>query len=78
MSGFKVYEDKNYVCVVMELCTGGELLDAIVKKGVFSEKDAAAKLRCIAETVAHCHRMGVIHRDLKVCKDLRWSIKLAI
>ena len=61
-----VYEDKSNVCLVMEVCTGGELFDSIVKRGHYTEKDAAALIRTIVSVVAHCHNMGVIHRDLKV------------
>ncbi len=60
-----VYEDKMNVCLAMEVCSGGELFDAIVKKGHYTEKDAAALIRTIVGVVAHCHNMGVIHRDLK-------------
>lgn len=61
-----VYEDKSNVCLAMEVCNGGELFDAIVKKGHYTEKDAASLIRTIVGVVAHCHNMGVIHRDLKV------------
>uniref|UniRef100_A0A7S0WKH2 Calcium-dependent protein kinase n=1 Tax=Chlamydomonas leiostraca TaxID=1034604 RepID=A0A7S0WKH2_9CHLO len=60
-----VYEDKSNVCLVMEVCTGGELFDSIVKRGHYTEKDAATLIRTIVGVVAHCHNMGVIHRDLK-------------
>ncbi|KAG2438170.1 hypothetical protein HXX76_005777 [Chlamydomonas incerta] len=60
-----VYEDKSNVCLAMEVCSGGELFDAIVKKGHYTEKDAASLIRTIVGVVAHCHNMGVIHRDLK-------------
>mmetsp|Transcript_22081 Transcript_22081/g.37752 ORF Transcript_22081/g.37752 Transcript_22081/m.37752 type:complete len:598 (+) Transcript_22081:88-1881(+) len=60
-----VYEDKQNVCLVMELCTGGELFDSIVKRGHYSERDAASLIRTIVGVVSHCHSMGVIHRDLK-------------
>mmetsp|Transcript_589 Transcript_589/g.732 ORF Transcript_589/g.732 Transcript_589/m.732 type:complete len:598 (-) Transcript_589:579-2372(-) len=60
-----VYEDKSNVCLAMEVCTGGELFDAIVKKGHYTERDAAEMIRTIVGVVAHCHNMGVIHRDLK-------------
>ncbi|GLI64986.1 hypothetical protein VaNZ11_008411 [Volvox africanus] len=60
-----VYEDKSNVCLAMEVCSGGELFDAIVKKGHYTEKDAATLIRTIVGVVAHCHNMGVIHRDLK-------------
>ncbi|GFR48541.1 hypothetical protein Agub_g10439 [Astrephomene gubernaculifera] len=60
-----VYEDKSNVCLAMEVCSGGELFDAIVKKGHYTERDAASLIRTIVGVVAHCHNMGVIHRDLK-------------
>ncbi|KAG1667632.1 hypothetical protein FOA52_001688 [Chlamydomonas sp. UWO 241] len=60
-----VYEDKYNVCIVMDCCSGGELFDAIVARGSYSEKDAAELIRVIVGVVAHCHQMGVIHRDLK-------------
>jgi len=32
------YEDKQSVHLVMDLCGGGELFDAIIKRGKYSEK----------------------------------------
>ena len=65
-----MYEDKSNVCLAMDVCNGGELFDAIVKKGSYSEVDAASLIRVIVGVVAHCHNMGVIHRDLKVGQGL--------
>ncbi|XP_024529122.1 calcium-dependent protein kinase 2 [Selaginella moellendorffii] len=60
-----VYEDKQSVHLVMELCAGGELFDRIVSRGHYTEKAAAAVFRTIVRIVQHCHATGVIHRDLK-------------
>ncbi|CAD7698109.1 unnamed protein product [Ostreobium quekettii] len=60
-----VYEDRHHIHLVMELCSGGQLLDRIVSKGRYSERDAATACRTMVQVVSHCHKMGVIHRDLK-------------
>ncbi|KAJ4755889.1 Calcium-dependent protein kinase family protein [Rhynchospora pubera] len=59
------YEDNLHVHVVMELCTGGELFDRIIKRGHYSEKRAAELARVIVTVVEACHSLGVMHRDLK-------------
>ncbi|GAA0146793.1 non-receptor serine/threonine protein kinase [Lithospermum erythrorhizon] len=59
------YEDVLYVHIVMELCAGGELFDRIVKKGHYSEREAAKLIKTIVGVVEACHSLGVMHRDLK-------------
>lgn len=59
------FEDELRVCLVMELCAGGELFDRISKRGSYSEKAAAVIMRQVVNVVNACHFMGVIHRDLK-------------
>lgn len=60
-----VYEDRQSVHVVMELCAGGELFDRIITQGHYSERAAASICRQIVNVVHICHFMGVMHRDLK-------------
>ena len=60
-----VYEDKEAVYLVMELCGGGELFDRIVARGHYSERGAAVVAKTMLEIVKVCHNHGVIHRDLK-------------
>jgi serine/threonine protein kinase len=48
----------------MEFVSGGEMLEQIVSKGFYSERDAAVLVRQIAETVHYLHSQGVVHRDL--------------
>ncbi|KAF0889588.1 hypothetical protein E2562_028679 [Oryza meyeriana var. granulata] len=59
------YEDTVAVHVIMELCTGGELFDSIVRKGHYTERQAAKLARVIVSVVEWCHSHGVMHRDLK-------------
>ncbi|KAI3425213.1 hypothetical protein D9Q98_008981 [Chlorella vulgaris] len=61
----QVYEDRSAVHIIMELCAGGELFERIVKKGTFTEADAARHFRTMVEMVAHLHFLGVMHRDIK-------------
>ncbi|KAH0723455.1 hypothetical protein KY285_006557 [Solanum tuberosum] len=59
------YEDGVAVHVVMELCSGGELFDRIVKQGHYTERQAAELARTIVGVVEACHALGVLHLDLK-------------
>ncbi|XP_019848649.1 PREDICTED: ribosomal protein S6 kinase alpha-3 [Amphimedon queenslandica] len=60
-----VYDDGTYIYMVMELMRGGELLDKIISQKFFSEKEAAAVLAILTDTVSYLHLKGVVHRDLK-------------
>jgi serine/threonine protein kinase len=66
-----VFEDKKYLHLITELCTGGELFDRIIEKtnskeGHFSEQDAAKLIRDICDAIAYCHDVKqIVHRDLK-------------
>jgi len=53
------------VCIVMELCQGGELFNRIVEKGCFSEKEASFTMRQILKAVEYLHAIGIVHRDIK-------------
>jgi len=60
-----VFETKDYIYLVLELVTGGELFDKIVERGNYTEKDASDIVRQILEAVQYLHSQGVVHRDLK-------------
>lgn len=46
-------------------CNGGELFDEIIKRGRFSEKDAAHVMKQVLSAVSYCHAQNIVHRDLK-------------
>lgn len=60
-----VYEEEDYVHLVMELCAGGELFHLLEKHGRFSESQARVRFRHLMQVVLYCHENGVVHRDLK-------------
>ncbi|KAI4347494.1 hypothetical protein L6164_008304 [Bauhinia variegata] len=60
-----VYEEENFVHLVMELCAGGELFHQLEKYGRFSESEARVLFRHLMQVVLYCHENGIVHRDLK-------------
>ncbi|XP_010934324.2 phosphoenolpyruvate carboxylase kinase 2-like [Elaeis guineensis] len=76
-----VYEDEEWLHVVMELCPGPDLFDRISGRGEpLSEAEAAVVMAQLMEAVAVCHQRGVAHRDIKpdnVLFDRVGGLKLA-
>jgi calcium-dependent protein kinase len=62
---FEVYEDVQYIHIVMELCNGGELFDQLLQKGRYTEAEAAKIMHSLLNAVAHLHSLDIAHRDLK-------------
>lgn len=61
----ETYEDKKNFYLVMEYCTGNELMAVIEKMRTFTEQDAARMFRQMCLGVQWCHQHRVVHRDLK-------------
>ena len=51
--------------IAMELLTGGELFDRIVRKRSYSERDAALLMKSVLTGLSDLHSIGIIHCDLK-------------
>nr|AZL94753.1 calcium-dependent protein kinase [Nephromyces sp. MMRI] len=61
----EVYEDRNNIYLVMELCEGGELFDLIIANGHFSEVDACVLMKQLFSAICYLHAKNIMHRDLK-------------
>jgi len=62
---FDIFETKHHLYLVMELCEGGELFDAICNDGTFNESRAADIVKQITDALAYLHDNNIVHRDLK-------------
>ncbi|XP_061350074.1 serine/threonine-protein kinase PEPKR2-like [Gastrolobium bilobum] len=60
-----VYEEADCSHLVMELCSGGRLVDQMFREGPCSEQRAANILKEVMLVIKYCHDMGVVHRDIK-------------
>jgi serine/threonine protein kinase len=75
-----VYEDAESLHLVMELCSGGRLIDEMSRNGCYSEHQAANLIKELIMVIKYCHELGVVHRDIKPENVLRTSsgqLKLA-
>ena len=55
--GAEYFEEGNKVYLIMELLQGGELLDAVLEKGHYSEDDALTCLLQIMRGIMYLHSM---------------------
>eukprot|EP00051_Salpingoeca_urceolata_P016843 m.226314 g.226314 ORF g.226314 m.226314 type:complete len:831 (-) comp18795_c0_seq6:158-2650(-) len=60
-----VYRDDLHVYMVLELMTGGELLDRIQQRKRFTENTARHLFESLVDAVEFLHRQGIVHRDIK-------------
>ncbi|WWD21105.1 hypothetical protein CI109_105586 [Kwoniella shandongensis] len=63
----KVFEEGDYVFVVMDFCDEGDLFGMITERQRYLGNDNLIKrvFLQIVDAVDYCHRMGIFHRDLK-------------
>lgn len=76
---FDVFENDDALSMVMELCEPFTLYDKIIQR-TFSDREAALVMKQLLEAVSHCHKLGVVHRDIKpdnLLFDGRNNLKVA-
>lgn len=52
----------NYVYLVFEYLSGGDLFDGILARNWYSEKEACQLAQQVLEALQHCQQMKIIHR----------------
>mmetsp|Transcript_10980 Transcript_10980/g.21858 ORF Transcript_10980/g.21858 Transcript_10980/m.21858 type:complete len:571 (-) Transcript_10980:69-1781(-) len=64
----EVYETPDHMFLILELCTGGEMLDRLnSQKGFhYSEKHAAEYVKIMVNAIRYIHEHNITHRDLKL------------
>eukprot|EP01016_Furgasonia_blochmanni_P034583 TRINITY_DN3755_c0_g1_i11.p1 TRINITY_DN3755_c0_g1~~TRINITY_DN3755_c0_g1_i11.p1 ORF type:complete len:632 (+),score=113.56 TRINITY_DN3755_c0_g1_i11:321-2216(+) len=67
---YQVYETKDSIYLVMELLTGGNLLERMDSAGLPSEKELLLIIYQLLKALTYLHSKGIMHRDLKLMNIL--------
>ena len=62
---YEFYQDEKCFYLISEYCSGGDLFDAIKKKGTFDEYSASQIIYQILSAIFYCHSTNIVHRDIK-------------
>lgn len=57
-----VLETREFVYIIMELAEGGELFQALIDEGAYSEWDARRFIADLLEALRFLHELGIAHR----------------
>lgn len=63
---YHAFVEGKQLIMIMELASGGELMEYVSKRGKLSEIEARKILIQIVNAIQYCHSHGVVHRDLKL------------
>ncbi|KAJ2359388.1 serine/threonine protein kinase [Coemansia sp. RSA 2618] len=76
-----VFREADYLYLVLDLATDGELFDEILRREFLSEDDSRKVMLQLLLAIRHLHRMGIVHRDIKLENILlsdRQSLRLKL
>ena len=60
-----VFEEVEVTYMIMEEMRGGELLQRIVEKEVYTEREARQTVKILFDALDYCHKKKIAHRDIK-------------
>ena len=65
----EVFNDEDYMLIIMEYINGGNLFSFVKKRRKLSEKIAKCLFRQIILGLKYIHSQGIVHRDIKLIRE---------
>ena len=59
------FQNDHYLFMIMEFCSGGDMMNLLIEKDIFSESTTKFFIAEMVLAIASLHKLGYIHRDLK-------------
>lgn len=66
-------QDDDTLCIITEVCYGGDLEQLLRERGYLTEAEAARVVHAAARVLEECHRSGICYGDVKPANFLlKW------
>ena len=62
---YEFHEDEFNLYLIMDLCTGGELFESILKNKCLNENQAMDYMKQLISAIVYLHSIKIVHRDIK-------------
>ena len=62
----ETFQTATHICIVLELCPGGDLLSYVRKRRKLSELQAKYIFKQIIQGLQYLEKVNVVHRDIKL------------